>query len=385
MTDPDASVPGTPPARRRIDSAVSTLNPGYFALTMSTGIVSVAVALQGLHVLSRIMLVIAAVSWVVLVVLTVTRIARHRAEFARDFRDPRRGFGFFTFTAATGVLGTVLLTDGHDVWAAPLLGIAAISWFLLGYVVPWTAVLNPSHRPTLPGANGTWFIWCVASQSVAVLSATLEPTVHGAAATDALGLLAVFSWSVGCFLYAGVALLVAARLMLYPLGPEDAVPAYWIAMGATAISVLAGARIIMLGDSAAPIVLATRQLAAGASVTFWVFGTWLVPVLVAMGCWRHLVHKLPLRYDPTLWSVVFPLGMYSVASHFLGSAEVDDLPIVEWIAGIEVWIALVAWAAVFVWMCAHLWRTLVLGRTSVPQPERPYPLYVSIPDPQPGE
>src|SRR5699024_5918978 len=114
-----------------------------------------------------------------------------------------------------------------------------------GYVVPWTAVLHPSHRPALPGANGTWFIWCVAGQSVAVLAATLEPTVHGAAAKDALGLLAVFAWAVGCFLYAGVALLVAARLMLYPLGPEDAVPAYWIAMGATAISVLAGARIIM--------------------------------------------------------------------------------------------------------------------------------------------
>src|SRR5699024_9048941 len=109
MSEPDAPAPGKRPARRRIDAAVSTLNPGYFARTRSTGIVSVAVSQHGLSVLSRILLVIAGVSWAVLVVLNAVRIVRHRAAVTRDFRDPRRGFGFFTFTAATGVLGTVLL------------------------------------------------------------------------------------------------------------------------------------------------------------------------------------------------------------------------------------------------------------------------------------
>ena len=68
----------------------------------------------------------------------------------------------------------------------------------------------------------------------------------------------------------------------------------------------------------APMVAATRGLVAGASVVFWAFGTWLIPALVAAGVWRHVVHRVPLRYEATLWSIVFPLGMYGVGSDYLG-------------------------------------------------------------------
>jgi tellurite resistance protein TehA-like permease len=94
----------------------------------------------------------------------------------------------------------------------------------------------------------------------------------------------VFSWSVGVFLYAAVGILVVARMLFYPLRPEDLTPPYWVAMGATAITVLAGARIVEMAD--APMVTATRGLIAGASVMFWAFGSWLVPPLIAGSYWR---------------------------------------------------------------------------------------------------
>ncbi len=342
-------------AAARVSNAVGTLNPGYFALVMGTGILSVAMDLKGLDALSLILLAITGGSWAVLLVLHTLRITRHWALFTADFTDPRRGFGFFTFTAATGVLGTRLVDVSWPL-AAVLLGIAAVSWLLLGYIVPWTAVLHPSSRPTLPGANGTWFVWVVASQSVAVLAASLQPAEG--LGHRGLSVLAVLCWSVGCFLYGGVALLVAVRLTLYPLRPEDLIPAYWVSMGATAITVLAGAKIVQMAD--APMVDATRGLIAGTSVVFWAFGTWLIPVLLASGYWRHVVHKLPLRYDATLWSIIFPLGMYAVAGHYLG--EVDRLPLVRAIGDGEAWFALAAWAVVFVAMLRHLWLTLVRGR-----------------------
>jgi tellurite resistance protein TehA-like permease len=40
----------------------------------------------------------------------------------------------------------------------------------------------------------------------------------------------------------------------------------------------------------------------------------------------HFTHRIPVRYDPTWWSVVFPLGMYGVGGYYLGQA--DHLPIV---------------------------------------------------------
>src|SRR5699024_8375598 len=140
-----------------------------------------------------------------------------------------------------------------------------------------------------------------------------------------LGLLADFSWSVGVFLYCVVGVFVGVRMLTNAFRPEDLTPPYWVAMGATAITVVAGSRIAMLDE--APMVDATRGLIAGASVLFWAFGTWLIPPLVIAGLWRHRRHRIPFRYEATMWSIIFPLGMYGVGSQFLGT--VDELPIVH--------------------------------------------------------
>jgi tellurite resistance protein TehA-like permease len=332
---------------------VETLDPGYFALVMGTGIVSVGMRNHGLTTFSAVLMWLTAFAYVLLLVLTAARAVWFPAALRADFDDPARGFRFFTFVAGTAVLGTRLMLSGHRHSAFVLLAVAGAAWILLGYVVPWTAVLGREDRPIIASANGTWFIWVVASQSIAVLAAALEPTT-GTGQRE-LALLAVFSWSVGVFLYAAAGIFVAARMMLYPLKPIDLTPPYWVAMGATAITVLAGARIVQMAD--APMVNVTRGLIAGASVVFWAFGTWLIPALVATGWWRHVTHRIPLRYEATLWSIVFPLGMYGVAGHYLGTA--DHLPIVRVIGENETWVALAAWALTFVAMVVHLVRTLV--------------------------
>lgn len=335
-----------------------TLHPGYFALVMATGIMSIAMTYHRAHAVSVALLWVAAIAYLVLVALTVVRTISSRREFMADLTDPSRGFAMFTFVAATCVVGTRLAADGHYGLAFGLLAIGWVAWMVLGYVVPWTAVLGQAARPVLQSANGTWFIWVVASQSVAVLAAALQPEMTQG--RSELALLAVFSWSVGIFLYGAAGIFVAARMLLYPLRPADLTPPYWVAMGATAITVVAGARIVEMAD--APMVSATRGLIAGTSVFFWAFGTWLIPPLIAAGIWRHWVHHIPLRYDPTLWSVVFPLGMYGVGGYYLGQA--DQLPIVERIGYVESWIALAVWALTFVAMLRHLVPTLWSNRNA---------------------
>ncbi|MGV0645174.1 tellurite resistance/C4-dicarboxylate transporter family protein [Mycolicibacterium sp. XJ879] len=335
-----------------VRKAVRTLHPGYFALVMATGIVSIAMQYKAADAVSVALLWLTCIAYAILVVLSLARVLAFRTEFSADLADPRRGFGMFTFVAATNVLGARLALDAHYRTALTLLVVAVVAWVVLGYVVPWTAVLGHRLRPTLHVANGAWFIWVVASQSVAVLAAVLQPQL-GSGQRE-LALIAVFSWSVGVFLYAVVAVLVIVRVMLYPFLPEDLTPPYWVAMGATAITVLAGARIVEMAD--APMVAATRGLIAGASVTFWAFGSWLIPPLIAGGIWRHFIHKIPLRYDATMWSVIFPLGMYGVGSLYLGQA--DQLPVVAAIGGVEIWIALAAWACTFAAMMYHLLTTV---------------------------
>ena len=345
--EPAASRPG---GLREGASAegIRTLNPGYFALVMATGIVSIAMANHHAYPISVTLLWITGLTYAVLVLGYGWRLVAYPSAVRADLADPARAFGFFTFVAATDVFGTRLTADGHRLPALILLAVGSVSWLVLGYLVPWTAVLGHTRRPVLQHANGTWFIWVVGSQSVAVLAAALQPAVH--TGQRELALLAVFTWSLGAFGYAAATIFVAARALLYDLRPADLTPPYWVSMGATAITVVAGARIVQMTD--APIGVATRGLIAGASVVFWMFGTWLIPALIAAGLWRHVVHRIPLRYEPALWSVVFPLGMYGVGSHYLGQA--DHLPILESIGAHESWVALAAWILTFLAMLAHL-------------------------------
>ncbi|HTM85883.1 MAG TPA: tellurite resistance/C4-dicarboxylate transporter family protein [Mycobacterium sp.] len=340
--------------------AVRTLNSSYFALVMATGIVSIAMQIHHAHPISVTLLWLAGIEYVALLGIYLWRLARFRSAVTADLSNPGRAFGYFTFVAATGVLSTRLALDRHHAAALVLLAVGLLAWLVLGYVIPWTAVLRRARRPVLQYANGSWFVWAVASQSIAVLAATLESSVD--LGRRELALLAVFSWSVGIFLYAAAGTLVAVRMLLYPLRPDDVTPPYWVSMGATAITVLAGARIVQMAD--APMLTATRGLVAGASVVFWAFGTWLIPPLVAAGLWRHVVHRIPLHYEAPLWSIVFPLGMYGVGSHYLG--QIDHLPTVEAIGADESWVALAAWTVTFVAMLVHLTRSL--ARKPVPPP-----------------
>ncbi|GAA4118415.1 tellurite resistance/C4-dicarboxylate transporter family protein [Enteractinococcus coprophilus] len=332
------------------------LTPGYFALVMGTGIVSVALHLCGYAVVSRLLLAITVVAYVVLVVLNLWRIIAYRSAVVSDVSDIARSFGFFTFVAGSGVIGSRLAMAGWWTAAAVLLIVAAVSWLFLGYIVPVVAVLGRAERPIIKGANGLWFVWIVGAQSVAMLSATLEPILAGA--REILAITAVFAWSLGMILYVAVAMFVALRLMTFPLDPRDFNPTYWISMGALAITVVAAARIAEMAS--APMVDATRGLVAGTAVLLWCFATWLIPALFGVGVWRHVIHRVPLRYEPSLWSIVFPLGMYSVAGIYLG--RVNELPIVEAVGTAWLWVAVTAWAVTFVAMIRAILLRIIRRR-----------------------
>jgi len=104
---------------------------------------------------------------------------------------------------------------------------------------------------------------------------------------------------------------------------------------------------------------ATRALIAGTVAAFWSYCLWLIPILVGAGVWRHVVNRVPLAYMPTLWSIVFPVGMFAVASINLG--RVDSLPVVESIGHGSLIAAVLVWAVVFVAMIRHyvllVWRS----------------------------
>ncbi|MGE5134615.1 MAG: tellurite resistance/C4-dicarboxylate transporter family protein [Gemmatimonadota bacterium] len=329
----------------RLQAAVPGLAPGYFALVMATGIVSTAVAIAGAPVLSTVLLIVAVVCYLVLAAGYGWRLVSYRREFLADAGDPGKAFSFFTFVAASDVLGTRLALGGQA-WAdGVLLAVAVAAWLVLSYVMPLGLITGHGAGSALAGVNGTWFLWTVGTQSL-VVSLTAFPAPVAGYVTA----LAVMLWAVGVLLYLLIAGLVLAGLLHFPVDPARLTPAYWIFMGATAISVLAGARV--LGLPAQPLLAAVRPVLAGLSVVLWAFGTWLVPLLIGLGIWRHLLRRVPLRYEPGLWSMVFPLGMHSVASWELGRAL--HVPWLTAAGSAGAWVAFAVWAAVSAAMLASL-------------------------------
>jgi tellurite resistance protein TehA-like permease len=336
--------------RTALDSAVETLPPGYFALVMATGIVATGLASIGLGVPAAVLTVIAVVAYVVLVALTGWRLIVWRDRVRADFMSARNGFLFYTFVAATCVLGTRLVDIIGPWWAAVFLAVGLFSWLVLGYAIPWWVVVEGGAGRALEGVNGTWFVWAVASQSCAVLAATLEVRIPELA--QVLSVIAILFWGIGVVLYAVIGVAVVMRFLMVGIEPEEFGPPYWIAMGAAAISVLAGALIVEMTGT--PMASVTQGLIGGASVLFWAFASWLVPALLLVGWWRHVRRRVPLVYDPAYWSMVFPLGMYAVAGMYLGQA--DRLPIVGAIGAAFLWVAVLAWVVVFIATAVSLAR-----------------------------
>jgi len=319
-------------------SPIATLFPGSFALVMATGIVSIAAFQQGFETLARVFLAVNAVAYVVLWALTIVRLVRFPRRVRDDMATHQRGAGFLTIIAGTNVLGSeiVLLTSWNGLalglWIAGLvLWLAITYWFL-------TAVTVRAEKPPLEaGIGGAWLLLVVSTESIATLGALLAPSVG---ATRGLLLASIVAHLVGLMLYLVVIGLIFYRWTFFPLSGEQVTPPYWINMGALAITTLAGSNIVLASGSWETSVRLVPFL-TGTTLLAWGFATWWIPLLLAIGVWRHGVQRVPLRYDPQYWSLVFPLGMYAASTFRLDAALHVGLP--SAIATTAFWIAVAAW------------------------------------------
>ena len=332
----------------RVGGWLATLDPGWFALVMATGIVSVGCRLLEHALIAEVLLVASAAGFVVLLVADVARAVRFPRRTLASLRAPSSAVTWFTVVAAADVLGEGLLA--HDLWPVSL-GLwcfALLVWIVLTYGLLCSIVLA-GNRPELRGMTGVWLIWVVGTQSIAVLATGLSPALPWPGAAGVLDVVAVAFWSIGVVLYLILVVIIFLRLFLVETVPAEMGPAYWILMGATAISVAAAAGILALSAAApVPLIEDVHDFVAGAAVVLWSFGSWFIPALVLFGLWRHLVRRHSMAFEPGLWSVVFPLGMYAVASVTLG--RVLDLAFLRDLAAWWVWLGVAAWLVVLVLM-----------------------------------
>ncbi|MEV6449522.1 tellurite resistance/C4-dicarboxylate transporter family protein [Amycolatopsis sp. NPDC051716] len=333
-------------------SAVANLNAGACAFVMGTAIVSTALNLNGARIASVVLLVVGLAGFAVLLPAYGWRLVHWRQRFAADFFGPR-AFAFLTIAIAANVLAARLVSDGHTAAAWAFLALGTLGWLLLGYGIPLGLIATTRRRPSIDQVNGTWFLWAVSSESVAVAAAALSRQITG----HLLPILAMACWAIGLMQYLLTAGIVLARLLARPVVPENLMTSAWIFMGAAAITVLAGARLLELSleDLMLP-----RSVIVGWSVVLWAFSSWLVPMLLALGIWRHVLRRIPLRYDFGWWNLVFPIGMYGVTTHEWGRTTGTS-----WLTSLgrgEIWVGAAVWVVVTTAMVAGALRPYLTNR-----------------------
>ncbi len=355
MTSPTVAAPARAadtPARSR--ESLASMPPAYFALIMATGIVSIGCKLLKIPVLPHVLAAVSIVGYPVLWVLFLTRLWRMPKRVLADLASHQRAPGFFTIVAGTGVLGAqmVVLYDARFV-AHILWWVTVVLWAAVMYSV-FTAVTIREIKPNLAeGINGGWLVAIVATQSVVVLGCVIGGDLVGDLQTT-LYILLTF-WLCGGMLYFWTISLIFYRYLFFRLAPGDLMPPYWINMGAVAISTVAGT-MLAIAAGASPVLTAIRPFISGLTAMYWATATWWIPMLVILGVWRHYIRRFPFTYDPLYWGMVFPLGMYAVASYRM--SQLFEVPLLVGIAHVSIVAGIAAWALTFFGLLRSLLRTV---------------------------
>ncbi len=331
---------------------VETLYPGCFALVMATGIISNALFLEGQRALSDALFAVNTIAYPWLLLLTILRLILYRRAFWADLTNPRLVFSFFTIVAGSDVFGAGLHLHSFDKLALILWLFALATWlFLVYFSFGVLTFLNAAHGANV--VDGGWLIAIVGTESLVILGTIVAPNFGNLA--NAIFIVIHMLWGIGLGLYGIFITLFAYRIFFFNVAPEDITPLLWVVMGAAAISTNAGSTLI-LTENGMPFLHSMRPFIDGTTLMVWAWGTWWIPLLVLLGIWKHGVCRIPLSYTPALWSLVFPLGMYALATLRLSLAA--EFPPLVLISRSMIWVALGAWAATAIGLAVSSWRSL---------------------------
>lgn len=324
------------------------LFPGYFALVMATGILSFSFDMMGQALLSQVLFGGAVLAWGILLFLSLWRLLWFPHAVRIDLLNIRRVFGFFTLVAATSIVGILFNQHGY-IYASMLCWIIAfLTWSSLLYL-SFSVLTFLAHEHSVNVVHGDWLTAIVGTQSLVLLGMVIAP--HLGQYADYMLVEIHLLWMLGLVFYGIFITLFCYRIFFLSFKPEDTSPLLWVIMGAAAIAVNAGTG--LLGTKMTlPYLLGLRPFIEGVVMMLWSWATWWIPLMAIFGIWKHLVRRYPIRYEPAQWSIVFPLGMYAVASARLGLAA--QFPPLQWISYVMVWIAFAVWCLVLLGLF-HSW------------------------------
>jgi len=352
--------------RTIVSNEIKDFHPAYFAMVMATGIVSIAFEGMAFPNIARVLFALNLVLYLILCVVLAARAWLFFPNLMADLRTLQRAWLFLTVVVGTNTLATQLVMFQHA------RDLAIILWFmaLIGWVICLYFILSGfislRKKPLYETVNGATLLIIVSTVSVALLGFRLLDATAPYAGYAYLA--AWMLWISGFILYLFIVPLLIYRLFFRPFQLEDWRAPYWICMGAVAIITWAGSEFVVYMPASAPWE-GMREATLWMTLLAWTIGTCWIPYQLIMDIrnfisvdiaastplwikvfpWSRLAFGRQHHfYDPSSWSRVFPMGMYTACTFALAKATgFESLSIMAQCWGA---FALLIWSLTFIGM-----------------------------------
>ncbi|WP_409301748.1 TDT family transporter [Pseudomonas sp. KCJK8993] len=312
--------------------AIRQFTPNWFAATMGTGVLALALAQWPVEVPG--LCLVAEGFWWLTIVLFLLFSAMYTARWVMFFDEARRIFGHSTVSMffgtipmglATIINGLLLFGRGH--WGDAVLLPAQVLWWLdvamslaCGVLIPYMMFTRQEH--SIDQMTAVWLLPVVAAEVAAASGGLLAPHLLDAHAQLVMLSTSYVLWAFSLPVAFSILTILLLRMALHKLPHESMAASSWLALGPIGTGALG---MLVLGADAPAIFAANGlpgigEIAAGlglvAGLTLWGFGLWwmLMAVLITR---RYLNEGIPFNLG--WWGFTFPLGVYSLATLKLGS------------------------------------------------------------------
>jgi C4-dicarboxylate transporter/malic acid transport protein len=311
---------------------IRQFTPNWFAATMGTGVLALAVAqlpvaMPALHAFAEAL-------WLFNIALFLLFTALYAARWLLFFDEARRIFGHSTVSMFFGTipmgLATIIngfLVFGLPRWGEGLISLAEVLWWLdvamslaCGVLIPYMMFTRQEH--SIDQMTAVWLLPVVAAEVAAASGGLLAPHLADAHSQLVVLVTSYVLWAFSLPVAFSILTILLLRMALHKLPHENMAASSWLALGPIGTGALG--MLVLGGD--APLIFSANglpgvgEIAAGlglvAGITLWGFGLWwmLMALLITV---RYLRAGIPFNLG--WWGFTFPLGVYSLATLKLAS------------------------------------------------------------------
>ncbi|MFA4898874.1 MAG: TDT family transporter [Brevundimonas sp.] len=311
---------------------VRQFTPNWFAATMGTGIL--ALALNQLPVPIPGVKIVAEALWVFNIGLFALFTILYAARWIFFFDGARRIFGHSVVSMFFGCipmgLATIingLMAFGLARWGEGVVPVAEALWWIdvalavaCGIGIPFMMFTRQEHA--IDQMTAVWLLPVVAAEVAAVTGGLIAP--HLADPNAALSVLVVSYglWALSVPLAMSILVILVLRMAIHKLPHAGMAASSWLSLGPIGTGALG---MLVLGQAAPAIFTAAglgqygdaaRGIGLIGGLLQWAYGLWWAAMAVLITL-RYLRQGLPFNLG--WWGYTFPLGVFSVATLKLGT------------------------------------------------------------------